>query len=52
MRTLLLAFALAAATTVHAAEPQAAPAPAEHTAWELDAFVGYGQLASPGRTPR
>ena len=47
MRALLLAFALAAATNVHAAEPQAAPAPAEHSAWELDAFVGYGQLAFP-----
>ena len=47
MRALLLAFALAAATNVQAAEPQAAPEPAEHSAWELDAFVGYGQLAFP-----
>lgn len=47
MKALLLALALAAASTAHAAEPQAAAEPAEHSAWELDAFVGYGQLAFP-----
>ena len=47
MRALVLALALAVTTTAHAAEPQAAAEPAEHSAWELDAFVGYGQLAFP-----
>jgi len=47
VKALLLALALAAATTVRAAEPQAPTEPAEHSAWELDAFVGYGQLAFP-----
>ena len=48
MRALLLALSLAAATTVHAADPQAAPAPAEHSAWELDAFVGYTRSQASG----
>ena len=47
MRALFLAAALVAATSVHAAEPQVAPEPAEHSAWELDLFAGYGQLAFP-----
>ncbi len=45
MRALLLALALAAATSAQAADPQ--PAPVYHSAWELDAFVGYGQIAFP-----
>ena len=45
MKAILLAIALAAATSAQAADPQ--PAPVEHSAWELDAFVGYGQMAFP-----
>jgi len=52
VRTLLVALALAASTTALA---QATPAPKappaaetrEPTAWELDAYVGYGQIAWP-----
>lgn len=52
MRTLLVALALTASSTALA---QATPAPkappaaeaSEPTAWELDAYVGYGQLAWP-----
>jgi hypothetical protein len=53
VRTLLVALALAVSSTALAegtqAAPQAAPAAEvrEPTAWELDAFVGYGQLAWP-----
>jgi hypothetical protein len=50
VRALLLAAALAFATVAHAAEPAPAgpaPAAAKPYAWELDAFVGYGQLAFP-----
>jgi hypothetical protein len=48
VRTLLVALALAASSTALA---DGAPAPAAEppvpTAWELDAYVGYGQLAWP-----
>ena len=46
MRTLLVAIALAVSSTALA---QGAPAaePPVPTAWELDAYVGYGQLAWP-----
>jgi opacity protein-like surface antigen len=50
VRAILVAAALALATVAHAADPvPAAPAPAavQPYAWELDAFVGYGQLAFP-----
>lgn len=56
MRTLLAVLAIAASTTALAQGAPAAPAapapgpaaePATPTAWELDAYVGYGQLAWP-----
>lgn len=51
MRTLLAVLAIAACTTALAQGAPAAPAPAAEpatpTAWELDAYVGYGQLAWP-----
>ncbi len=46
MRHLLLALALAATSTAARAEAPAAAA-AERTAWELDLYAGYGQLAFP-----
>jgi hypothetical protein len=46
VRQLLLALALAATTTAaRAADVQGAAT--ERTAWELDLFAGYGQLAFP-----
>jgi hypothetical protein len=47
VRALLLAVALAAATSVQAADPKATQEPAARSVWELDAFVGYGQIAFP-----
>lgn len=56
MRTLLAVLALAASTPALAQGAPAAPAapapapaaePETPTAWELDAYVGYGQLAWP-----
>jgi opacity protein-like surface antigen len=54
VRAIAIAAALVLASAARAAEPQPAPAagsPAASApthAWELDAFVGYGQLAFPG----
>ena len=52
MRTLVVALALAVSSTAlaqGAPAPQAPPPaePSAPTAWELDAYVGYGQLAWP-----
>lgn len=51
MRSIILAASLVLATAASAAEPApAAGAPAaavQPSAWELDAFVGYGQIAFP-----
>jgi hypothetical protein len=56
VRTLLAVLAIAASTPALAQGAPAAPAapapapaaePATPTAWELDAYVGYGQLAWP-----
>jgi hypothetical protein len=53
VRAIAIAAALVLATAARGAEAQSAPpgdapsAPPTH-AWELDAFVGYGQIAFPG----
>jgi len=47
VRHLLLAIALVASTAARAEGPPAATEEREHTAWEVDLFAGYGQLAFP-----
>ena len=47
MRNLLLAIALVASTAARAEGPPAATEEKVHTAWEMDLFAGYGQLAFP-----
>ena len=47
MRHLLLAIALVASTAARAEGPPAATEEKVHTAWEMDLFAGYGQLAFP-----
>jgi hypothetical protein len=47
VRALLVAVAFLAATSARAESPPAATEEQEHSAWELDLFAGYGQLAFP-----
>ncbi len=48
MRHLVLALALVATTAARAEEAKPAAEEKALQAWELDAFLGYGQLAYPG----
>ena len=47
MRYLVLAVALLASSAARADGPPAAAEEKVHTAWEMDLFAGYGQLAFP-----
>lgn len=47
MRYLLLAIALLVSSPARADGPPAAAEEKVHTAWEMDLFAGYGQLAFP-----
>jgi hypothetical protein len=47
VRTLVLAIALLASSAARADGPPAAAEEKVHTAWEMDLFAGYGQLAYP-----
>ncbi|HEU4382006.1 MAG TPA: hypothetical protein VFR85_00785 [Anaeromyxobacteraceae bacterium] len=47
MKRLALALALVASSAARAEEAKPAEGASSHDAWELDAFLGYGQLAWP-----
>jgi len=47
VRHLLLAIAILASSAARAEGPPAATEEKAHTAWEMDLFAGYGQLAFP-----